>query len=451
MSDAPVLIGVLAAVGLLLAALRRWQRCTPPPPAEHVRKTAHMLVGLLAATFPWIFASDWPVITLCAASLTLMILLRAVPRLRDSLGRVTNAVNRPSWGELLFPIGIGAAWVISNGEARLYVIPMLFLALGDAAAALVGREHGFTRFRTTDGRKSVEGSLAFLIVGFASAMGALLALAPDIGPARGALIALLLGILLMAFEAVSWRGLDNLILPVMGVLLLRIYLEMPASDLIARLAAFALLFVAVIAFRRSTTLIGEGVLASALYLYCAWALGGWDWLAPGVAVLAGAATFPRSPLVQRSAMHGVFPVLALAGPSLAALILHVRAPEWGVGWTAYATGLSAALAIISVAQRHPDLDRWPAPKAWPWAVVMSPLLVCGAGLLLRRSEPAEILRTLPISASAATLAVLVSFHPAASRRVSAGPMWTVRAIACSLAVALGAGLDSLLPGAPQPP
>jgi hypothetical protein len=70
------------------------------------------------------------------------------------------------------------------------------------------------------------------------------------------------------------------------------------------------------------TLTGEGVLAAALFLYGAWALGGWAWLAPPAIVVLAAPWLPRNPSVPSVAIHGVFPVIALSAAGLVFLVVH---------------------------------------------------------------------------------------------------------------------------------
>ena len=52
-------------------------------------------------------------------------------------------------------------------------------------------------------------------------------------------IAILLAWLAMLFEAIAWAGLDNLALPLVGHLLLRIYLSLSVDQLVERLAVTA--------------------------------------------------------------------------------------------------------------------------------------------------------------------------------------------------------------------
>ncbi|NIP96155.1 MAG: cytidylyltransferase, partial [Akkermansiaceae bacterium] len=92
--------------------------------------------------------------------------LRLVPALRRSLGSTLHDVSRSSIGDLLFPLAIAILFTLSHHDPVLYLVPLLLLTIADAAGALAGIRYGKTRFGTSEGFKSVEGSLSFLFLAF---------------------------------------------------------------------------------------------------------------------------------------------------------------------------------------------------------------------------------------------------------------------------------------------
>ncbi len=93
-------------------------------------------------------------------------------------------------------------------------IGLLVLAVGDPAAAIVGRRWG--RLRLANGR-SVEGSVAFVAAGFVGATVAALTLQPDLG-VRAAIAALAGAIAGAAAEQLSRKVDDNLTIPLSAAL-----------------------------------------------------------------------------------------------------------------------------------------------------------------------------------------------------------------------------------------
>jgi phytol kinase len=117
-----------------------------------------------------------------------------------------------------------------------YVVSILVVSVADTSAALIGAAYGRHHFRGALGGKTVEGSTAFFLTSFLCVHVPLI-LWTDAGGPESLLIGLNLALILMLAEAVARRGTDNLLLPVLTLVLLNVFLEMPALDLIVHLLA----------------------------------------------------------------------------------------------------------------------------------------------------------------------------------------------------------------------
>jgi len=304
--------GVMAALKLISA-----RYCLHP---ETSRKAVHILMGMVTLTFPWLFREAWPVLLLTVLAVAALAGTRLVAPLRKQFGTVLNGVERHSLGEVYFPLAVAALFVLSSENRLLYLIPLLTLTLADAVAALVGIRYGQHRFCTSEGTKSAEGSLAFFMVAFLSAHVPLLLLSST-GRAESLLIALVLGILVMLFEAVSVGGLDNLFIPLGCYALLRCYLMLEADELLFRLGAILLLALLVFIWRRRTTLKESGLLAAALVGYMNWALGGWQWLTVSLVLFCTyTLLWPRSKENDHP-VHTVRAVASVAAPGMIWLLV----------------------------------------------------------------------------------------------------------------------------------
>ena len=243
---------VLTLLGGMIGGLYGLARRTGLP-GEATRKLLHMGMGAAMLALPALFATALPVVLLAFVATAVLAALRWVPALRRSLGQVMHGVDRDSYGELCYPAAVAALFVLSGGEPVLYVAPLLLLALADAAAALVGRTYGLWRYAAPDGEKTFEGSLAFWVVAVSSTYLAVLLLTPA-APATALLLALLVGSLTMLLEAVSWKGLDNLFVPLGGLFLLKAGLAMDPTALAVRLAAAVVLLMCVTAYQHRADL-----------------------------------------------------------------------------------------------------------------------------------------------------------------------------------------------------
>jgi phytol kinase len=206
-----VAIAITAAGYLVLfagaEALRRFGRV----PGATTRRVAHVGGGLLALLLPVLHDSPLPVWGLAIGFVVLMLATRLV----GLLGSIHD-VGRRTWGAETFPIGIAAAFALSGGEAPAYPAAIAALALGDAAADVLGSRIGRYRYRTFGDWRSAEGSLAMLVVTAVSASvaGVAAGAAPIDALAFGSSVAIVAG----ATESLSPRGTDNLTVPVVVVL-----------------------------------------------------------------------------------------------------------------------------------------------------------------------------------------------------------------------------------------
>jgi phytol kinase len=220
---------VLALLGGLIVGLRFYQRRYSPHP-ELVRKLLHVPMGLITLTFPWLFNSPIPVLILAGIAIVTLSILRLYQPLKQEFGSVLGSVERQSLGEIYFPISVALVFWFSRGHPLLFCIPMLILTLADAIAAIIGIRYGRLRYTTSDGYKSIEGSTAFFTIAFFSVCLPLLLLS-DTGRTETLLVSLILGLLVMLLEAIAWRGIDNLLIPVGGFILLKAYLNMSIPNL----------------------------------------------------------------------------------------------------------------------------------------------------------------------------------------------------------------------------
>jgi phytol kinase len=187
--------------------------------AEAARKASHVALGLAALPLPWLFADDGPVLMLALAACAGLFALRAIPALKARFGCALHGIARPSFGEFAFVGGVALAFVLAHGHPAAYVAAILTLALGDAAAALVGRSFGRHRYTVGRAHKSLEGSCAFFAV--AAVVAAIAgAFVPDaVGVAALAAFALATTLA----EALAGDGLDNAAIPLAGLLALRLF------------------------------------------------------------------------------------------------------------------------------------------------------------------------------------------------------------------------------------
>jgi len=394
---------VLSILLGLMLGLRVWQRSHSPNP-ELVRKLVHIPMGLMTLTFPWLFDSPWTVTVLGGLAIAFLLSLRLVPFLAQQLGSVLGGVKRRSLGEIYFTVSIvslfwlalGNSGAVHTGDRLLFVIPMLILALADAVAALIGVRYGKTRYTTAEGFKSAEGSLAFFMATFFSVHVPLL-LFSSTGRVETLLIAIILGLLVMLLEAIAWRGIDNLFIPIGSFVLLRSHLSLDISGLLTRLLVTILLVILVLVWRRRTTLNDSAILGAAFIGYLAWSLGGIAWLLPPLMLFLTYPFFvpwiasPESPDARRwflsewgpkpGTTHTVSIVLSVCAGGLLWLFLFALSDRPSLLYP-YTLAFAANLAVVGVAGIMPQ-HYWSRRNGWAiagyslkaWALVTWPMML----------------------------------------------------------------------------
>ena len=396
----------LALISALFASLRAYQQKRAPHP-EWVRKLAHVGTGLITLGLPWLFPSAWPVLLLAVLSISAIIARKSFSSVGQHLSQVLDGVARSSGGELYFPLSVAVVFVLSRGDPLLFSIPVLILTFADAAAALAGVRYGQLRYHAGEGEKSAEGSIAFFTVAFLSTHIPVL-LFTQVGRAESLLIGLMLGLVAMLLEAIAWRGLDNLFIPLGGFILLKIYLEMDLRALVACFSVTFLLVIFVLVFRRHTTLNTGALLGAAFVGYLFWAVGGWTWLVPPVVLFVTYTMLsPRTEwnIMRVHNVHAMFSVTS-AGLLWAFMGKALHNPQF---YYPYSLGFAAHLSMIGIARLRKDFPAMPVPALMASCVLKGWLIVFLPYYLIEGMTMVAALRALA-GAGITALAALLFYY-----------------------------------------
>lgn len=167
---------------------------------EVSRRVVHLVCGLSIAILPLVL--PYTGIALLGVIFTLVMLVSRSLRLLGSIHRV----RRSTLGEAYMPLGASITALVVP-HMPLFACCMCVLAICDVAAGVCGATLRGPRLGAVAGSKTIAGSAAcllsaaFVVLFFAPAAG--LALLPALGVAAMATFV----------EALSPRGLDNLLIP----------------------------------------------------------------------------------------------------------------------------------------------------------------------------------------------------------------------------------------------
>ena len=186
---------------------------------ELKRKALHICVGLTAISFPLFLNETWKIITAVGLVLAWLMAVRQIPAFRRHFGSVLHDIRRKSLGEIYFALSIGGLLLLTKNEPILFVIPILILGLADALAAIVGNIFPIGPLAGIARGKTAAGCIAFFVVAFAVSYWSLVSIA-GLHMFHAMAVATSLAIATCVMEAISRRGIDNLLVPAMAYLIL---------------------------------------------------------------------------------------------------------------------------------------------------------------------------------------------------------------------------------------
>lgn len=191
---------------------------------EITRKFAHFTATLATVPFPYIFSSHWYVLILAAIFFVVLFATQYGKQLKS-----IHDIERKSVGSYLLPFSIYITFLISCllNSKFMYILPMLILAVCDPMAAILGmstrKNNGKIRLFGIKTTKTVIGSCAFLVTSFIISLIALY-FHRTVFDLKTFWLAMAVALVGTLAELVSWRGSDNLSIPVGVVIVLILFL-----------------------------------------------------------------------------------------------------------------------------------------------------------------------------------------------------------------------------------
>lgn len=191
---------------------------------EVTRKFAHFTATLAVIPFPYIFTSHWYVFVLGV----LFFVALFVTQFRKQLKSIHD-IERKSIGSYLLPFSIYITFLISFRLENkfIYILPMLILAICDPMAAILGinikKYNGRIKLFGYKLNKTWLGSGAFLITSFIISVLAIY-FHLELFNMKTFWLALAVAVTGTLAELISWRGSDNLTIPLSIVLVLVVLL-----------------------------------------------------------------------------------------------------------------------------------------------------------------------------------------------------------------------------------
>ena len=266
-----VLAGLASFIGAG-EAVRSALRWSP----EFTRKLVHICVGVLIFFAPAIFTSAVPAMLLAVVFIIINLLA-----IRFGFLKGMHNTERSSYGTVYYPLAFLILVILFWHRAPMILsLSILVLALGDAAAAIVGEAiRNPAIYELSGDRKSLQGSAVMLVVSFLVLFSGI-PIAFHQGGGVAIAAAGVAAVTATAWEGLSSRGLDNLTIPLSVAFVLSAYF-IPGLAESGRFTVGAVLALVIAAGAwKMRVLAPSGAVATFLLALLLFGTGGWKWTVP---------------------------------------------------------------------------------------------------------------------------------------------------------------------------
>lgn len=216
------IIAVAAIIGIMLVA-GQWLINRYSKDNEQLRKLVHVLHGSGLAALALLIPLDI-IVGIEIFVLFSMLIVRYVFEHFERIAWIQYCaqvykVGRVSYGEFFFPLSAIVLVFLADSPSE-FAASIMILGIADALAALVGKKYGRRNSYLVFGqKKSLAGSLAFFIAALAIIWGFVLLGDVSLTSIHFGLV-VLTAVLVTVAENLGVYGSDNLLIPVVAVLLL---------------------------------------------------------------------------------------------------------------------------------------------------------------------------------------------------------------------------------------
>ena len=184
---------------------------------DFTRKFVHIAIGTFIIPTFYIFHSLYYALVPPVCFIIVNVL-----SYRFKIFRAMEEEDGKNLGTMLFPVSFCIVMIVFwntkyEPDRVAAMLGILTMAWGDSAASIIGRNFGTHFYYFFRERKSIEGSIAMLVASY-TAMIITLALVgyPRLSVPGMVIVAVVTAIFGTFLEAISVRGLDNLIVPVLS-------------------------------------------------------------------------------------------------------------------------------------------------------------------------------------------------------------------------------------------
>ncbi len=317
---------------------------------EATRKLVHICVGILLLLTPVMIQASLPLIVI-----GLFFSIFNFVALRKNLLPGIH-IDRSNYGTVYYALSFFLLILIFwEGYKIIIIAAMMVMAVGDAAAAIVGRSFSNPhRYTLISDNKSIEGSLTMLLIS-----GMVIFLTFILYPSHLstmnhsmqylAMISLFTAIIATAAEALGDHGNDNLSVPLLTAVVLYFMISQESQMQIQFIAGVFLAGITAYISFKARALTASGSMTTFILASIIYGFGGWKWTLPILiffilsSLLSKAGKTGHEALFAKGSQRDHSQVLANGGVGGLLMVLDLLSPHPMI-YLAYLGSLAAATA-----------------------------------------------------------------------------------------------------------
>ena len=271
-----IFFGILSVLGASELIRKKFKK-----PPESTRQFIHICVGIVVSICPFIFKVNYQLITLS-------LLFIAINTYLISANKVSsmNNIERVSYGTIYFPLSVLLLASFFWDKPISYFLSILVLTFADPAAAAVGKRSNNSFYPWKD-KKSINGSLAmfsitFIIILFGTdIMANFFEAAFYLSLPIIICLSLFIALCATLSELISYRGSDNLTVPLITFFSYEIFLINYTHGNLIHLFLWTVLSVIIFnyAYKKNSVSL-SGAIGGFLIGIMVFGSGGWLWISP---------------------------------------------------------------------------------------------------------------------------------------------------------------------------
>jgi uncharacterized protein (TIGR00297 family) len=273
--------GILLAILGIIIGCSELVRKKINPSISFTRKFVHILTGILIAITPLLLQRPYPLLVISGVFIVLNLIA-----IKKKWMPGMHATEKTSYGTVFYPISFFILIILLWERHRtILVISMLIMAIADAMAAIIGENvKKPIRYQFDSEPKSVQGSAVMLIATFFITILGLKLFSPFENLVFGSIqrfwIAAIVAIIATACESISYKGSDNLTVPLGTAFTLHFMINHPVEqNLIFTIGIGIALFVAIVSYYFHF-LSGSGAVSTFLLGVIVFGTGKWEFSLP---------------------------------------------------------------------------------------------------------------------------------------------------------------------------